>query len=423
MRIIAAVILFFLWSIPLLNAADARVEFNGGEIFLEAHAGGEQNNPSIIIHLSNKTKSSYTTIALMIYAGLVCNEETTRQVSFQFKDRLALLYDTNNRVELANIANCDVAVVDFRVLSAESYGTVIPVTQSAAPEITGRLAEEAKKMAALKAEAAANAEAERLRIERDQVEEAKKMAALKAEAAANAEAERLRIERDRVIREERRKEILSKTIIPNDIQPLVSRLIAAGATKPKGEFETSEAFKARFAALLKANDREYFFLKSGGAGDDFLYDADRAAFSLSVAAGEWQSPEKEHLPAITLKTVTRSTRQYVGSNAFGVKKLITEVNLDEYSVAVDFDSPIKFAGGSPTATVKMDPGAAQRLKPFLKTVVHCRLEDAHVYQDSGGWSATVSNPTDVNIRKYILIVRVLDIVFIDSRTGKPLASI
>jgi hypothetical protein len=67
----------------------------------------------------------------------------------------------------------------------------------------------------------------------------------------------------------------------DDIQAVSIALTAGGGLAPKGQFETTSEYEQRLAALLKANDREYIFVKSYD-DRDFTYDADSETMTITV---------------------------------------------------------------------------------------------------------------------------------------------
>lgn len=228
------------------------------------------------------------------------------------------------------------------------------------------------------------------------------------------------------------------TFTPDSLPVLVSHLIATGGTSLKSEFETSEHFDAQQTALLKANDRRYIFVKDPNE-EDFSYDADTSTLNFQLLpytrrllgdARGWPHP------VITLASIRTSSREYMGTNAFGVKMLIRSSEYANYEVALSEDSAYGFApissgsfpGSYPSdykpirGSFAMPMHVARNVKPFVRFAFYGRLSQPRVYIDTDFKEAKINDPYEVRIKRHVILFRVEALVIIDVRSGSIISA-
>jgi len=108
----------------------------------------------------------------------------------------------------------------------------------------------------------------------------------------------------------------------SDIRKLISDVEKVQVPKERGEFETTEQFNKRVneSSDKAVTDSCYLFLldqKTGWA----KYDADRQVMNFGITVTS---------PIVLHKDV--DTGQFIGSNAFGVKKVITKTSVNEFCI-------------------------------------------------------------------------------------------
>jgi hypothetical protein len=214
----------------------------------------------------------------------------------------------------------------------------------------------------------------------------------------------------------------------DNIVALITQLVNGGGLNEKGEFETSDHYKSKMDALRKANDKRFVFIKPS-EDDEFIYDADRAVLHMNLQPGERIAGGDDLVPSFALSTTTISRRSYMGSNAFGVKKLITASVYNQYWIAAGKDSGYEFSeatSGQNTfdsleRDVPMDVSRAKLLKPYLRFAFYGRLADAHVFFDSRSTTATIESPYE-HVTRYLTVLFTIDLIkVVDSRTGLPVS--
>jgi hypothetical protein len=213
----------------------------------------------------------------------------------------------------------------------------------------------------------------------------------------------------------------------DSLSTLISRLVLSGGLTKKGEFETSERFEARRAALLKSNSRRYSFLKEAD-DSEFSYDADSATLHMALTPVGRTIQGNSATATFTITTTIIGRSSYVGTNAFGVKKTIISTRFSQYEVAMSDDSgydfPEKKIGDYGTGefeslerTVAMTASRAKALKPYLRFAFYGKLADSQVFLDSESTTATISSPYEHNTQREIVLFNIEAIKVVDSRTG------
>ncbi len=237
--------------------------------------------------------------------------------------------------------------------------------------------------------------------------------------------------------------ISAETVGPSfrghDIVSLVTELRRSPLGAAKSEFETTPQYEQRLKSLLESRSRQYVF-----ALDEFTaeasYDADKEVTNVSVTApfvvGVYDSdnhivndPKGDSTyfsSGIELRSILRSTSQYVASNSLGVKVNVTRSTYDEFGVVINKDDTLFLDIGpccdhagtrKAVLSLDMDVQTAKLLKPFLSAALVCTLVNPIVYAGTGGTTPTISSPREVKTNQQYLLVRPDELWVYDRRSG------
>lgn len=154
---------------------------------------------------------------------------------------------------------------------------------------------------------------------------------------------------------------------------------------------------------------------------EFVYDADTGMMAVQLPeAIASLTDQGSSSRTITAKTVFNGSRQYSARNAFNATVLVTSSKFDEYEIAMTEDSEHEIP---PINTeFPLSPDRARSLKPFLRFALYGSLADAHVYLNFLDTEATITDPHEVHITKFILLMNVEHIDVVDSRSGEVIFS-
>src|SRR5262249_48563889 len=122
----------------------------------------------------------------------------------------------------------------------------------------------------------------------------------------------------------------------HDIVGIVAELRRSPLAVPKSEFETTKDYEQRVKSLLASRDRQYAFVLNEYSVQS-AYNADEKVMNVSITAPFVFSlfDSRSHDPNdptgnstyfsshLELRSVLRSTSQYVATNGFGVKVNVT----------------------------------------------------------------------------------------------------
>lgn len=208
----------------------------------------------------------------------------------------------------------------------------------------------------------------------------------------------------------------NKNATGNDIGDVIDRLLAAGSAKGKGEFETTEQYQSRSAALATRFGQLTFLLPEKTASLE--YDADRQDMTLSV--GAWRAflnglPLSDGPPeTLILRTDRAPVGSRTGTNTATIAAFERGIVIDHSSKIVealekeDLDLAVsyRFAFG-------LTVDRARAIKPFLRALVVGTLADPRVY--------TGKRCSDCPAGQFVPLL-VDEIRVIDIRTGVVLAS-
>lgn len=232
--------------------------------------------------------------------------------------------------------------------------------------------------------------------------------------------------------------------IPNadDIESLVRQLSRLGA---RGEFETTEQFQARQAKIVQTGRKYAFALDREPL--ELKYDADEGIMWASVSLERRMfAPEYNYAYCIQMRRILRHSERHVGVNSFGVRAAFEARLYEDYGAVVSqasvfwlrtfsFDCPKSglTADMERSLLVKAEPqfwarfplqlpaDRAKDLKPDLRMMLVGTVPDVRVYLDSSFDGATVSNPSEITIKKRFVNFLVSAVRIIDAKDGRTLA--
>ena len=218
--------------------------------------------------------------------------------------------------------------------------------------------------------------------------------------------------------------------VAQDVESRVKRLMASGP-KPKSEFETTEQYEKRLA-LARDPTQLVFVLPDHPVPNDgssiFIYDAENQTMTVDLhisnnTVHEVEPPFNSFYAAsndvggrnvytLDLKERNVSSRQYIGSNAFGVKKVISYIEYSHFGLTLDYKG---LYGSSYSWAVTASD--AQALKRFLRMAVLCVQSLPSVYKDEEHVEPTISDPVELVVHKFYLPVLVQQLWIFDTRSG------
>jgi|ERR1039458_7686316 hypothetical protein len=215
--------------------------------------------------------------------------------------------------------------------------------------------------------------------------------------------------------------------IGNNIVQVIDSLVAAGAAKGKGEYETKEEHESRQKAMAARYGQLTFLVPDA----KFAYNADKGEmklilFPLSYFVGDTTPPPLEEMLDLSTKLVGNST--YTGSNEYGAKALVHLGTFSSYGIAFSPPSSIPFKRGfyqesgadDAELTFPMGADQARALKPYLRVVLAGKLVEARVDKAWDMVPATLDVPYE--IRRHGLFIPFVfeELRIVDIRFGKPI---
>jgi|GEM_PF-4314837 len=214
---------------------------------------------------------------------------------------------------------------------------------------------------------------------------------------------------------------------------VVKALIPSSATAPKGEFESSQAYKERLDRVgetvlvnsLKLNSL-VAFTRSGLPAK---YDADNEVLSVQVPVGQAYELFLSRLPSsyrtILLSNDRQQVGSYIGQNAFGAKKEIAKVEeKSRYIVFKNYASFREYLEKSPydigrdrefssrfesyqtkdlQFRLQLPPGSAESAKSSMAALFVFRLAEPYVGTSVRRSEPKMDYPTDsTNFQNYLV---------------------
>ncbi|HXR75797.1 MAG TPA: hypothetical protein VN737_07475 [Bryobacteraceae bacterium] len=233
------------------------------------------------------------------------------------------------------------------------------------------------------------------------------------------------------------------TLGPNfsgaDIQAAVSNLQKSEANL-KGEFETTTQYQARINAAKTNGRRTYVFVlgqPDTPFGDTFLYgpsfnyDADNGVMDARIYARTiifHLEPGNPNYPVMGLRRVKLSHEEYVASNAFGAKTVVSKSVEDVFGIALTsgnglFQPSADKSRGTFEAviTFRVPIPIAKDLKPNLRIGLVCVLEQPTILEGVSFHEPTIDSPYDLFAEHKYLSVLPVQILVFDARGGAILA--
>lgn len=236
-----------------------------------------------------------------------------------------------------------------------------------------------------------------------------------------------------------------------DIVRLYS-LLAKKAPLKKEEFETTAEYEKKINAGI--SDDIYAFKIDEGTGLHGLelspYDADSQKFQISLET-EWLSQYtfEDYRASIIVKSLSKGTDSYIGSNAFGAKRLVTNFKAIQYGLALvnqqNFGSSSyddnKYNTETPLTSIRkvsleiqIPPDKARALKSNIRVLLLCKpalyksdekssLKRGNdlIFENYDSSEATIDSPTSHFYERKYINVEILAIWIYDIRTGEVLS--
>jgi hypothetical protein len=193
-------------------------------------------------------------------------------------------------------------------------------------------------------------------------------------------------------------------------------------TAEKNEYETQDQFNKR---MTLAENR--FFMGGLETTLAFVvptmsqYDADARTLNGAVVCSDPHG-ERQSVSNAILVRQRRSEKQYIGTNAFGVKVSVHETSIESFQIGVTNpdDFRIDTAKYSIVSSINSTPDEARRIKSTLAALAICSIKrgDTLIADDFILKKATFDDPNEYRERMYFLNTKLLAIWFFDSSSGK-----
>lgn len=187
----------------------------------------------------------------------------------------------------------------------------------------------------------------------------------------------------------------------------------------KGKFEKSDVYKNKLRSI---NLNEIYALKIIDKENlEVNYNPDSEIISVSVAPLHVSRllPETDNndtiiWPFIVLKTTKKKVSSYIGSNAFGAKKMIKKYEAMKYGVQIEVEGKSKLSFAMPIHEAK-------KYKDNMSVLLICKPQIKNdLLAFIGGYyrEPTFSEPVEINYAISGLNMELLGIWIYDSKTGK-----
>jgi hypothetical protein len=197
-----------------------------------------------------------------------------------------------------------------------------------------------------------------------------------------------------------------KATFSDDIVAAFREVQASGSALVKDEFESTAQYHARLRSLKgKGETKKYVFIVEKDRDNyTFEYNADAEQMHLTVGTKYLVSD------TVQLRSIQTVLGTYVGTNAFGVKKIITRTVEDTYYVSLSSSSPFRLFGKDPydmfepaMFTWAMDPAAAKATKEYLRIAVVGTVPSPELATEEKG----IRDPTIDDPRQSLICSRTL----------------
>jgi hypothetical protein len=217
-----------------------------------------------------------------------------------------------------------------------------------------------------------------------------------------------------------------KNLTPTNVPSLLA--IIKKMSLGKDQFETTDAYNARLSGVLPGLPAEGEVIALVKVGSWFgKYDADRGKLivldadihaAMESNAIDVVSPHYESFSGIEFSSVRKTGKSYVGQNAYGVKRRVTEATETKYLIA--FQPPkINNDLGPFSNALELDmaPSLAKSELPFLQLVVLGHVIEPFAIDDVEYSGATIDEPTELTIQKHAVVINSPCVGLRSSKTG------
>lgn len=207
----------------------------------------------------------------------------------------------------------------------------------------------------------------------------------------------------------------STTRVKMPLKATAATLMKNYQLRGKGEFESQDQYMMRLAAHVDGRT----FLVLATCVDGFSYDPDNEKVLVKLRGAK--SGSSDDYDAIVASCDRAKSGTYVGTNAFGVKKVITKY------IGVDYAFITKGTDGHffPEATLAMPRDSARLYKPNVIAAFAVRPaipeEGSLVLTTAETLEATIDDPVEVEVARRSLVVEFIEVWLIDRRTGRVVA--
>jgi hypothetical protein len=208
----------------------------------------------------------------------------------------------------------------------------------------------------------------------------------------------------------------------DNISQLINRLILAGGLKGKDEFETTEQYDARRKAGAAKYGTLVFVLPPDAPDLTYSADAEEMKINLRTNHTYFDDGGSTSGDTFVVRNTLISKSSYVGTNAFGVKKLIQSTVSKDYGVIVEPGSPLHLNEVFTAFTFSMDTEEARVSKRFLRVALVGKLTESRVHASEERHSPTVTEPWDSLTEGLYIRLLLEEVRVLDSRTGEGVSN-
>jgi len=201
---------------------------------------------------------------------------------------------------------------------------------------------------------------------------------------------------------------------------------------PKDEFESTEAYGKRlkvgypqdiFAFVID----EAFLVDTYGIDISYNADEQRMVVEIKGERPDEYNPYDEETVILT-KGIEGKKETYVGTNKFGVEKIVTKYHCKHYGIFPvnkklfldkEYSVPIR---GPLKISFKISSEEARDLKTNFGTLLICKIKLsgnplAYTFQHNEYIGATIDTPTAVDTERFFVNAELIEIWVFNSKTG------
>ena len=200
-------------------------------------------------------------------------------------------------------------------------------------------------------------------------------------------------------------------------------------TAEKTEFETTDQFNKRIqlarTKVVMGSVAEATIL-AFVVPVESEYDADARSLTVGVQCSNPHGEQKKVSDSIGVSRRT-THREYVASNAFGVKVNVQETDVESFHIAVDNpdDFPIATAKYLILSSIESAPDPARKIKSTVSALAVCSIQSGEeaTSDDFILSKATFDDPHEYFEQMHFLKTKLLAVWFFDSTSGKIYAKV